>query len=610
VIHFVVVVGAPAAVEREARRLSDALEATRLHDGERIAHVAPSRTWAVAAISAPDRVCASRLAVDGDAMIVANGPMLAATGEQAGLIDGLLRRFRTDGSGGVADALAGSYNCVGIAPGIGARAFADFSGLCPVYWATRADCSVFSNRSSTIAHLLDAGWNLHAFAWVIGHANLFDDDVPAAGVAYLPPGREARVGWGDHAVAVERSSTWIWPEPSNEPARDNLDDGEWDEITAAMVASFRSMRALDGPLRLWITGGKDSRLCLALAHAAGLRDHVETITAGTHDSPEVECAATVAAAVGFAHRRQGPPAQPNDGPPPAPPPFDADKVWRNLRQDVYRYEGIICAWSALQNTRAPQFNIKGFGGELYRRGNAKQFGAEIEDLDELARKFVNYHQIHDPLGVLRETEAAHQRSWLQNWVYDTARHVRLDVLPEKFYVDFRLGHWSGPLLQDAPVNINLNPLLLTHAARKNTELSVAARGSERFHFEVMRRAAPELVGLPFLNDVWAPAIQADTPVELAAEPFQASVTPTGRVLTGRNPGWRLMEHEEHTLARLFRDAGRRTAMGDICDVRKLRRVGRDAAQLKKSASVKELHSSIGVALALLGRAEPVLDPAT
>jgi len=607
VIHFVVVVGERHAVEREARRLRDALEATRLHDGARIEHRAPGGHWAVAAISAPDPLCAARLAVDGDAMVVANGPMLAVHGDQAGLIDDLLRRFRDRGSAAVADALAGSYNFVGVAPEIGTRAFADFSGLYPLYRAAGSDCAVFSNRSSTIAHLAGAGWNLRPLAWVIGHANLFDDDVPAAGVSYVPPGREARVRWDGHEVAIERAPTWIWPEPSDGPARDNLDDREWDDVTAAMVSGFRALRDLEGPLRLWITGGKDSRLCLALAHAAGLRDDVETITAGTHDSPEVECAATVAAAVGFAHRRQGPPAQSPAGPPPAPPAFDAAKVWRNLRQDVYRYEGIVCAWSALQNTRAPQFNVKGFGGELYRRGNAKQFGAEIEDLDELARKFVNYHQIHDPLGVLREAEAEYQRAWLQNWVHESARQVRLDLLPEKFYVDFRLGHWSGPLLQDAPVCVNVNPLLLVHAARKNTELSVAARGSERFHFEVMRRAAPELVGLPFLNDLWAPAIQADAPGELATEPFRASVEPTGRVLTGNNPGWRLMEHEEKTLGRLFRAAARRSDMGEICDMRRLRRVGREAAQLQKSAQVKELHSGIGVALALLGRAEPVLD---
>ena len=33
----------------------------------------------------------------------------------------------------------------------------------------------------------------------------------------------------------------------------------------------------------------------------------------------------------------------------------------------------------------------------------------------------------------------------------------------------------------------------------------------------MRRAAPELVGLPFLNDVWSPVLAAGSPIELAAD---------------------------------------------------------------------------------------------
>ena len=62
------------------------------------------------------------------------------------------------------------------------------------------------------------------------------------------------------------------------------------------------------------------------------------------------------------------------------------------------------------------------------------------------------------------------------------------------------------------------------------------------------------------------------------------------------------------IAALFKEAARNTDMGAICDMRKLQRVARHASKLTKSAQVKELHSSIGTALALLGRAEPVLDP--
>ena len=247
-------------------------------------------------------------------------------------------------------------------------------------------------------------------------------------------------------------------------------------------------------------------------------------------------------------------------------------MWQRLRADVYRYEGIICAWSGLQNSVAPGLNIKGFGGELYRRGNAAQFRqAHGEDLDQLAAMFVNYHQVHDPLGILRPSEAEYQVDWLKSWVYEQATRVRPDLLPEKFYVDHRLGHWSGPLIQDTPRRINVNPLLLAVAAKKNMELSSAARAAGRFHFEVMRRAAPELVGLPFLNDTWPSSIREHSPVALAPAPFPTPEKPVGRVITGRNKGWPLMEHESAAIGALFKDARRHTDMGTICDLRKLRR---------------------------------------
>jgi hypothetical protein len=610
-IHFVVVTGRPAAVDRLSARLADALECTRLFDGGRVERRGVSGTWAAAAIGAPDRVCGQRLAASEDAIVIVNGPALDTRGSQAELASTALQTFGSSGTEGVAARLGGSFNFVGVAPTIGARAFVDLSGLTPLYWHEEADAVVFSNRSTTIERLTNrAEWDLRALAWVIGHANLFDAHMPARGVSYVAPGHQVEVAWGEGTARVARSPAWIWPAPSSDRGRDDLSAAEWDDVTDALVAHFRVLRHLDGPLRMDITGGKDSRLGLSLAHAAGLHDRVIAATSGAYDSPEVACAADVAAAVGFEHDRRRAPETPANEPPPVtrPAPFDADSVWSRLRSDVYRYEAIVCAWSALQNSSAPALNIKGFGGELYRRGNAAQFRrAHVEDLDTLASMFVNYHQVHDPLGILRASEAAYQVDWLKSWVYNEATNVRADLLPEKFYVDHRLGHWSGPLIQSAPRRVNVNPLLLTAAAKKNMELSSAARADQRFHFEVMRRAAPELVGLPFLNDTWPKGILERSPVAVATEPFPTPEKPIGRVITGRNQGWPLMEHESKAIAALFKDARRQTDMGEICDMWKLRRVARVAGQLRASPRVKELHSAIGAALALLGRGEPVLD---
>lgn len=102
----------------------------------------------------------------------------------------------------------------------------------------------------------------------------------------------------------------------------------------------------------------------------------------------------------------------------------------------------------------------------------------------------------DPLHVLRPGEVARQPAAHLTGATGTLEQVRADLLLEKWYVDNRLAHWNGPLTQNEPGYINLTPLLSAVAMRANVRLSVTARSSERLHFEVMRRTAPELARLP------------------------------------------------------------------------------------------------------------------
>jgi hypothetical protein len=601
VIHFVVVTGSPAAIDRLAPKLPPALDTTRLFEAERVEKVGTGRAWALAAIAAADPTCPTRLAADEDSFIVVNGPALSARGNQDRLAEDVLHAFRSRGTAGVAATLGGSYNFTGACSEHGLRAFADASGLFPLYWHQGADFAAFSNRSSTIANLAGAssGWDLRALAWVIGHANLFGDEMPARAVRYVPPGYEAHVGLGDSRVTLPTSPVWVWPEPSSDRGRENLTPAEWDEITDALVTNFRALRSFGGRLRLSLTGGKDSRLCLALAMAAGLQDGVVTVTNGAVDSPEVQCAAAVADAAGVPHKRIDVLA--------VNAPFDPAAMWLRLRQHAYRFEGIVCPWDGVTDPICgTTVTIKGFGGEFYRRSHAKRFrGKRLTSIDAMATMFVNYHQQLDPLGVLVGGVADFQAEWLQSWVYDEVKRIRLDLAPEKFYVDHRLAHWNGPLGQSTPWRINVNPLLLPAAARKNLELKLEVRSSERFHFEVMRRAAPQLVTVPFLNDVWAAAIAADSNIDLPREPYPTAVQASARTLKGWQ--WKFLESQSKAIARLFKDADHATNMGTICDMRKLRQLAQHSDQLKRVSNAKALLSATMVALALLERAEPVLD---
>jgi hypothetical protein len=610
VIHFVVAAGSPDAVRRLSSRLAPSLGDTGLFEGERIDLVGASQTWAAAATFVPDPTTRTRIAADPDSIVVVNGAAVARRGNQGDVADVALDAFRSGGTSAVATALGGTYNFVGVTPQTGLRAFSDFSTLYPLYWYQGPDFALLSNRSTTSAAVAESdGWDVRALAWVIGYANLFGAHMPAREVEHLRPGTEAQVDRGSGALRLVGSPTWVWPDASDGPGRDNLSDEEWEEATEALVANFALLHSFDGPLRLSLTGGKDSRLCLALAKAAGLGERIETFTAGGPGSPEVECAASVAHAAGVRHSARGASAPPTDAKVAAAPVFDPETTWRRLRQDAYRYEAVICGWSGLANQlRNATLSIKGFGGEFYRRGNAKQFRRKhVVSVDALAEMFVNYHSVHDPLEILQPDEAVFQRQWLRDWVYEAAKEVRLDVLPERFYVENRLGHWSGPLIQATPASKVVNPLLSSPAAKKNLELSMEARTSERFHFEVMRRAAPELVTVPFLSDTWADAIADDSPVDLPRDPYPSTVNATKRVLTQRNQGWPFLETQSKAIASLFKEASRETDMAAVCDMRKLRKVARHSARLKKFAEVKELFSGVGVALVLLGRTEPVSD---
>lgn len=238
-IHFVVVAGTPAAVRTVSPRLSNSLYQTRLFDGDVVERRGTSRTWAVAAIALPDPTCEARLVTVGDAMVVINGPALAIGGEQRRLAEDLLRKFTAAGSAAVARALSGSYNFIGVAPSHGLRGFVDFSGLFPIYWHEGLDLAVFSNRSTTIAKLIGSkGWDLRSLAWVIGHANLFGDRMPASGASYLLPGSEAQVDWGDGRVRLDVSPHWPWPPLSEDGQRDNLSPAEWDAVTDTLIGQF------------------------------------------------------------------------------------------------------------------------------------------------------------------------------------------------------------------------------------------------------------------------------------------------------------------------------------------------------------------------------------
>ena len=618
-IHYVVIAGSPSAVGRARPLLRSALEATAYFRGEPRELVAPDGTWALAAIECADPLAAHRIMVRDDAFVVFNGPALAVGAPQSEIGSHLLAAFETGGADAVNAAASGSFNLVGGAPRMGIEATIDFAGIAPLYWTEVDELTIISNRASTAQQVSHhRGLDPSALAWLASLNVLVGQNTPLAEVDRLVPGQYLHVD-PTGASHLGPLSSALWHDPT-EPLRTELSPREWDAVTDHLVTGATSL--LGGPdLVLLLSGGFDSRLCLAIAKAAGLADSVVTVTRGMPDHPEMAGAVEAAETAGFRHLHR-PPVQPssdtNTHSTYAARVENSDvddarfssSLWRRLRQSTYRFDATVCPWDGLtplSPMRGSIVEIKGFLGEILKgpRGVDGQFSKGVPaEAAALAKSFLNSKQPNDPLGVVTHQRFEYQRSWMEAWVDDALRHTHPDNLPLRFYLEHRTGNWSGPMQQFAPGRVTVNLLSSPPAARAAAALTAEAANSRRFHYEVIRRTAPELVSIPFFDDRWPDEIVTEGEFDFSREPFPAPKVAITQAI--RSWQWEFLATESEAIDRLFAE-GADTVLGDIYRIDDLRAAARRAPEMKRAVEAKAILSAVAIALAATGRAEPVCD---
>ncbi len=661
-IHFVLTLGPAGSCGTMGPALAEALRDTTGIGGAVIEADSPSGAWSMRAVAARDAVLDPRWYADGEGLVVCNGTV---TGDPRAVSPaGILRRFRQGGQGSAVGPLTGTYNLVCCAPEHGLTLSGDFVGLYPLYYGYDAGRVVISNRASTVAAVSGAtGWNRQALGWVLGAGHLCGEDMAVAGVRALRAGQVGRVGWGRSFLSEGTPPDVLMPPPGTGVGRPDLSPAEWDAVTQDLVRQVEGVAALRTPMYLQLSGGKDSRLLLSLLVAAGCTD-VESYTSGPPDGAEVRCASEVAAVAGIAHVQGMPRAARIDvrrrhvggeryaG--------DLAPIWRQVAVGQGRFDGSVSNSDGSDiPPGAASLLLKGLGGEVFRYksrpGPLVRLGLLLpprpgSSLDLAAITACMVDQL-DPLGLVSVAEQRRQAEWLEGWVRRSADSVRPDLLPDLFYIEQRLGRIHGPVIQELPLRVVANPLVSPVAASLYAELSLHVRSTDRLHFEVMRRAAPELLSVPFVDQVWRPEIQARNDVELPSGPYgRGSSTPpaspsrfrrqhrlplgdSGPVRRARrvkleagdrvrarartdwlagsrwspgvtephNPTWDLVERAPEAVTALFRQAAD-AGLAEICKVDRLCDLTRRPGRFLKSEE-HQITNAIGIALLLLGRAE-------
>lgn len=371
-------------------------------------------------------------------------------------------------------------------------AFSDRAGLHQLFHASDDRLAV-ANRAGLVATLVEdwrpdpAGLHwLPAIGYRVGEATAWRavTQLAQGHALALAPGCVAVTPFADPVVDFGGERGW------SASLEDQLDEG----IAQAKAAILLGVPA-EGAVDLPITGGKDSRVVLALALAAGLRDRLHLFTRGYAGHPDVIAGAGIAAALGLPHRREAPHGSDE------PAHWSVERFFAKLSAQSWQSDGMVGGWDLILGERiATETIISGHVGEVLKAYSKKPLGEG--PLDPIA--MVRLQAPFDPMGILwPEAREALFAQLADGMARDRAAGAREADLPDLFYFRNRLPNWLGAIrgiksFERQPV-VPLGAPALLHLAFR---LTPEERKRELLHYEIIARCAPELLTPPFALQRW------------------------------------------------------------------------------------------------------------
>jgi hypothetical protein len=322
-------------------------------------------------------------------------------------------------------------------------------------------------------------------AWLPFLGNIVGDRTGYENTKVLPSGAWVDIGpaWGSR---VRFSNITPWAEAALPDAEHELVD----LVHHDLASSVRSIAHLRADERLAdITGGRDSRLILALLLEAGLHDQFTFRTIGSRYMPDAVVGAEIAARFGLRHDHV------------EPAPMDHAVFGRRLGAHVFQTSGMFNALDlkgATAIARTP--TIAGLFGELMRTHFSGY--PYMESQQELWDRFTRASSL-DALSILRPEVRARCLDTLREELVErlddgnSTPQDRLDL----FFVRHRLRRWSGTA-EELGDSGRVFPLYSLLGFQTAFALGPYRRRNEYLHFEVTRKACPELAKIRFANSAW------------------------------------------------------------------------------------------------------------
>ncbi|WP_433334383.1 asparagine synthase-related protein [Spirillospora sp. CA-294931] len=439
---------------------------------------------------------------------------------------------------------AGLGGCFSIfrADSRGFDATTSITRVCPVYHAEEAGLR-FAGSRALLVHLAaraartgaarpDVDLDVPALQPLLRHGFFTTDETPFAGVRALPNAATLTVRPGEPVGIAEEE----FPVPDPAPGGAGATREALSGVAAALLAAVAPLARHDEPVRLALSGGRDSRLMAAVLHAAKVPFHARTH--GFADSPDIVLATRVAERLGIEHEVT--PAAHGERPASVKAAHPLDRAVHVIRM----CEGMTSAYENVDR-RQPytlQPRTSGSGGETLR-------GGYLYDQDGVTEKAVRRRvrtifQSAAPFA----TPAANARASAAWEPWDAAaRRDRFGVL-DQLYLRYRTGRWivgsHTATLMNSPY---YHPFFDNRVVRETLRFPAEWRRDEELVFGVIGMLAPGLRDIPPEGKRWRFEAQRPRRVsEWGAWRRRAAVVPTGGT-SGFN--WR-KSYDENYLALL------------------------------------------------------------
>ena len=372
---------------------------------------------------------------------------------------------------------------------------ADRLGAASVFHARGEGYEVFASNAELAGRLARPDGHPQrsalASAWLVHTGYVIGRDTEYEGVTTVAPGSLIGLRCGRPPV-LSGASPW-----DDSTGLSTRTDDLLDRVAESVVDQLTGGLTLGEEPFLDLTGGKDSRLVLAMAKGAGLLDQFRLRTVGPPDLEDVQVAAGVARYLGAAHVT-------GFDPHPIPGDFPA-KVGRF----VAATGGTVSAWAMkLRHLDPGAVRISGIVGEALR--------ADLIEREWLNRS--SGRAGHDT-GAMAELVVSRRRTGSANFLRgeiidlldDRVReeitgHPTVTLNPDRALAGFFLRHrgarYGGPLL-DLDRDHRVWALFDIHAVRAAHALPPELRRGEWVHYELIRRVDPKLARFVFDGPGWA-----------------------------------------------------------------------------------------------------------